>query len=186
VKLGRLRENAPSNATRETPTYSFPSWDAASLLNPKGYQKSQPKDERKTNLSVIQSVPSSNMTFQFDSLGSSNALTQHAKPYPQNSYTFHSGQAPVMGMGHLVERMHNVSDRQFLPQKRRKVEPLDDQGNEQKSYFSGGGKGGVLGEYMREKKEEGRKEAVANGTRPAVDLTGGKCSHSCCKPGVSY
>ena len=43
----------------------------------------------------------------------------------------------------------------------------------EKPILVGGGKGGVLGEYMKEKQEQGRKEDAANGTRPSVDLTGG-------------
>lgn len=77
-------------------------------------------------------------------------------------------------MGHFLERMHNVSEREFSPQKRRKIERDNTEDNERKAQFSGGGKGGVLGEYMREKKEEGRKETAVNGTRPSVDLTGGR------------
>lgn len=79
-----------------------------------------------------------------------------------------------MGMAHLVERMHNVSERDFVPQKRRKLHEDEDVDREAKGNFSGGGKGGVLGEYMKEKREEGRKEAATNGTALAVDLTGGR------------
>lgn len=77
-------------------------------------------------------------------------------------------------MGRMLERMHNVSERGFLPQKRRKIEREGEDDNAQKAHFGGGGKGGVLGEYMKEKQEQGRKEDAANGTRPSVDLTGGR------------
>jgi hypothetical protein len=76
-------------------------------------------------------------------------------------------------MGSMVERMHNVADRDLLPQKRRKVQDTrpDDQG---KAEFQGGGKGGVLGEYMRQKKEEGRKDRISYGA--AVDISSGRLS----------
>ena len=80
---------------------------------------------------------------------------------------------PGIGMGHMLEHMHNVSERDFLPQKRRKIEREGEDDHAQKAHFVGG-KGGVLGEYMKEKQEQGRKEDAANGTRPSVDLTGGK------------
>jgi hypothetical protein len=66
--------------------------------------------------------------------------------------------------------MHNVIERDMVPQKRRRIE---DQSNDaqRKAEFSGGGKGGVLGNYMREKKEEGKRDARANGTTPVVIST---------------
>jgi hypothetical protein len=76
------------------------------------------------------------------------------------------------GMGNMLERMHGVTDRDLLPQKRQKLKHEDETENLRKSHFSGGGKGGVLGEYMKAKREEGRQQATANGTRPPVDLTG--------------
>lgn len=79
-------------------------------------------------------------------------------------------------MGHMLERIHNVSERDFLPQKRRKIERDGEDDNARKAHFGGGGKGGVLGGYMKEKQEQGRKEDAANGTRPSVDLTGGRLS----------
>lgn len=75
----------------------------------------------------------------------------------------------------LIEKIHGVSTRESRPSKRPK---LDDPSNEngdadtKVSNFTGGGKGGVIGQYMKEKKEEGKREAASNGTY--VDLTGGE------------
>jgi hypothetical protein len=80
-------------------------------------------------------------------------------------------------MGHMLERMHNVAERDSFPVKRRKVD-TPEADKERKAQFGGGGKGGVLGEYMKEKQEEGRKESTANGTGFAVDLTGGEKTRS--------
>ena len=77
-------------------------------------------------------------------------------------------------MGSMVERMHNVTDRDLLPQKRRKVQDTRPH-NQGKAEFHGGGKGGVLGEYMRQKEEEGRKGRVSNGI--AVDISSGRLRH---------
>lgn len=73
-------------------------------------------------------------------------------------------------MGNMLERMHNVADRDMLPQKRRKIDdgrPADGR----KAEFHGGGRGGVIGQYMREKREEGHRENLPN--RAAVDLSSG-------------
>lgn len=83
-----------------------------------------------------------------------------------------------MGMpsfGGLIEKIHGVSTREDRPQKRQKRdhESEEDKVDEKKGSFAGGGKGGVIGEYMRQRKEEGKREAVSSGTY--VDLTIGEC-----------
>jgi hypothetical protein len=172
-ETGRSRPNAAPNAGGARPTYS-----PAALLNPKGFHRSQQKDDRNVNMPIIQNSRTPNIAFQFDSPAGSSTPTQHGHPSPRNGYghsqMYQGSQAPGVSMGHFLERMHNVSEREFPQQKRRKIERDDTEDNERKAQFSGGGKGGVLGEYMREKKEEGRKETAANGTRPSVDLTGGR------------
>ena len=74
-------------------------------------------------------------------------------------------------MGHMLERMHNVTDRNMMPQKRQKIHD-NRQVDPRKAEFSGGGKGGVIGDYMREKRDEGRKENGAKGT--VVDISAGQ------------
>lgn len=76
-------------------------------------------------------------------------------------------------MGHMLERMHNVSGQDFLPQKRQKIEREGEDDNAPKAHFSGGRKGGILGAYMKDKQEQGQKDNAANGAQPSVDLTGG-------------
>lgn len=171
---GRSRPNASFNGANPTPAPQFPTWNAAALLNPRGFQKSHHQDERKDN-TPMRNGPPSNITFQFDSPMGSTPPVQKAESVRQNgSYMWPSEPAPGMGMGQLLERMHNVSERDFLSHKRRKIDRESENDNAQKAHFAGGGKGGVLGEYMKEKQEQGRKEDATNGTRPSVDLTGGK------------
>jgi len=74
------------------------------------------------------------------------------------------------GAGHMLERMHNITDRSMVPQKRQRVHD-DRQANGRKAEFNGGGKGGVIGEYMREKREDGRQENWSKGT--VVDISAG-------------
>lgn len=68
------------------------------------------------------------------------------------------------GMGSLMERLHNVSDRQAMPPaKKQKIE-----GDGKATANFRGGKGGVIGEYLKEKRDEGAREAGPPG---AIDLT---------------
>jgi hypothetical protein len=78
----------------------------------------------------------------------------------------------AVGMGHMLERMHNVASRDMLPQKRRKLHDEYAQSDQKKAEFNGAGRGGVIGEYMREKREEGQKENIP--TRTAVDISTGE------------
>jgi hypothetical protein len=79
-----------------------------------------------------------------------------------------------MGMGQMLERMHNVASRDMLPQKRRKIYDEGAQNEQRKAEFHGGGRGGVIGDYMRAKKEEGQRENLP--TRNAVDISAGNNS----------
>lgn len=175
--LGRSRPNATFNAATPTPTAQFPTWNAAALLNPRGFQKSQQKDENGLN-TPIRNAPSSNVAFQFDSPTRSTppAHSVHSGVQNGSGHGYIGPSEPMlgMGMGHMLERMHNVSERDFPPQKRRKIDREGEDDNARKAHFGGGGKGGVLGAHMKEKQEQGRKEDAANGTRPSVDLTGGR------------
>ena len=74
-------------------------------------------------------------------------------------------------MGHMLERMHNVASRDMLPQKRRKMYDDRAQSEQRKAEFNGGGRGGVIGEYMKGK-QEGHKENLP--TRTAVDISTGE------------
>jgi hypothetical protein len=172
---GRPRSNAPLNGTGVPLEYgmSYPKtqWNPAALLNPKSLQSLPRKEEYKPR--QTQNLPSSQPVFHFDTPGGaslpSHPAPQHTFGKPsQNGQTYGDGN----GMGHMLERMHNVTERDLLPQKRQKLKH-EGEVDGKKEHFAGGGRNGVLGEYMREKREEGRKEAASNGTRPSVDLTGG-------------
>jgi hypothetical protein len=78
-----------------------------------------------------------------------------------------------LSMGALMENLHGVQVRDTRPQKRQKRDDQPDGvENDKATFIGGGGKGGVVGQYMRDKREEGRKEAAKKGT--VVDLTEGK------------
>lgn len=75
-------------------------------------------------------------------------------------------------MGSLIETLHNVSQREERPQKRSKVEKEQfDVEEDKKIKFVGGGKGGEIGDYLKEKKKQGIAESTP--ANAVVDLTGG-------------
>ena len=76
------------------------------------------------------------------------------------------------GMGSLIEGLHNVTQREERPQKRSKIEKDHFAVEENKNVnFVGGGKGGEIGDYVKEKKKQGIAESGSANT--VVDLTGG-------------
>lgn len=72
----------------------------------------------------------------------------------------------------MIQRLHNVSERQERPHKKTKSEKGEHGEEDKKASFSGGGKGGEIGEYMKLKREEGKKDSGPLNT--VVDLTEGE------------
>ena len=169
---GRPPSNPPPNPNG-APAYAAPRWNPASLLNPRGFQAQA--QQQMSNGFMNNATPPQQLSFQFDSPG---GLAQpnfhaHAHTSPQhatNGNKSFAGFANGGGMGHMLERMHNIADRSVMPQKRQKIHD-NRQENSRKAEFHGGGKGGVLGDYMREKREEGRKENVKS---TVVDISAGQ------------
>jgi SNF2 family DNA or RNA helicase len=175
---GRLPNNAPTTANG-TPAFAQQQWNPAVLLNPRGvYSTNTPVIPSPRNIYSNRSANNPNNTnvmFQFDSPGGTPQASYQSLPSPAengtprnemkgNGYAYSNGNGTAGGMGHMLERMHNVTDRDMIPQKRRKIEEHEGQGE-----FRGGGKGGVLGQYMKDQREQGRKQAAARGTAP-VDI----------------
>ncbi|KAK4958666.1 hypothetical protein LTR66_013130, partial [Elasticomyces elasticus] len=77
-----------------------------------------------------------------------------------------------VGMGSMIERMHKIDKREDQPHKKRKTASDGDNANDAKAGNSAfhGGKGGVIGEYMKEKRMEGQGKMGPVVTE-AVDLT---------------
>jgi hypothetical protein len=166
---GRPPSNNPSTSN-DMSSFASPRWNPASLINPRSFHQ---VPQQRVDNGFTNNIPAQQLEFQFDSPGSSYLQQSHAHAPPQHNVNGSNGFAAYAnggGMGHMLERMHNVADRDLLPQKRRKIYDDRPEGG-RKSEFHGGGKGGVIGEYMRERREEGQKENVAN--RAAVDLSSG-------------
>lgn len=146
-------QNGPSQT-------SLPRFDPRQLLNPKGFDKIQHRTDEEAPTSLSTSPPSSSNTI--------NSYGTHSKGVHKRH-----NEEVERGMGGLIERMHNVSKREDRPQKKQKREHIgEDVDDEQgKAVFAGGGKGGEIGEYMKQKRREGQQEAGPTNT--VVDLTAG-------------
>lgn len=139
---GFSKDTAKIAGVLQSPVSRF---DPRQLLDPKGFNPAQVKKD-----SVHQS----------DQI-SSNRLHKRNLENDQGQ-----------GMGNLIERMHNVTQREDLPRKKQRSDHVQDEDQGQKkAAFGGGGKGGEIGEYMKGKRKEGQKAA---GPNAVVDLTGGE------------
>ncbi|KAL1883815.1 hypothetical protein VTK73DRAFT_8351 [Phialemonium thermophilum] len=155
-------------------------WSAAALLNPKNPVTNSSKPRTPTPQARSLTSPpnySTPLDFQF-------STANDATVRPQNNLSYHdqheAGPAAGTvlpqrpGLGSFVERMNNVQDRSDVPQpKRRKTENENDATmapNTTASFHSAAG--GMLGQYAREKQEEGRS-APSTRRIETVDLTEG-------------
>lgn len=81
------------------------------------------------------------------------------------------------GMGNLIEQVYNITPREDRPRKKQKTDHSENEVEEKnKAVFSGGGKGGDIGEYMKQKRKEGQE--MSGSINAVVDLTGGRLYHS--------
>ncbi|CAG8952487.1 hypothetical protein HYFRA_00001234 [Hymenoscyphus fraxineus] len=157
-----------------------PQWNPNQLLNPRAPQQASREDySNQTNTSNFTSAPQ--LDFQFDTTAGRQQETSHAHPSTpmyngngsntngQDQFTsLPNGNGAMGSVGQMLERVHNVADRSMVPQKRKKVDdPREDGGR--KAQFNGGGKGGVLGQYVNEKRKEGAQQATSNGK--VVDIS---------------
>lgn len=145
-----------SLATTLGPTYvSRPRFDPRQLLDPKGYNTVHQKKEQDSLVEVRKASP--------------HALTLE---FTDKSQKRERNESEEYGMGNMIERVHNITDRQERPYKKQKTGQSDDGEKNTKAGFSGGGKGGEISEYMRQKREEGKKDSGPLNT--VIDLTEGE------------
>ncbi|KAI9793804.1 MAG: hypothetical protein M1833_000527 [Piccolia ochrophora] len=157
-KSDRSPKKASSVSNGTNPTSSH--YNPLSLLDPKGYARrpddkaalsnTNPNEARPTDASVVR--------------GQSTT--------PKHGFHETDDQTPS-AMGSLIEKVHGVQNRTDYPVKRQRIqqegEDDEDDADRPKSSFAGGGKGGEIGTYMKEKREESRREAMKSGA--VVDLT---------------
>ncbi|KAL9600076.1 MAG: hypothetical protein Q9219_003446 [cf. Caloplaca sp. 3 TL-2023] len=121
-----------------------PTFSARQLLDPKGFQPNPSKAPKDSQDLVANNDKDNVMPGQ-----------------PNN----------LQGLSGMIERIHGVSNRTERPQKKQKTGNEDK--NDEKATFTGGGKGGEISEYLKEKRKEGQDEAQSTAAPPVVDLTGG-------------
>ncbi|KAH8804971.1 SNF2 family N-terminal domain-containing protein [Xylogone sp. PMI_703] len=148
-----------------SPPTSTSAWNPAALLNPRAFQNASDTRAR----TAVPTPPSSHATFQFDdTTGSRSMIYRHEDPKSDQS-SDNLAQGSVTGMGRMLERMHNVAERDVLPQKRRKIAA---EGPEiaTKPAFTSIGKGGILGQYVKESRDQDGKATISK--EISVDLSG--------------
>lgn len=157
----------PTARTGLTPAASH-SYDPRLLLNPRSLHSAKlRKDDTldTASSSEVETPPqrpsSAAPQFVFDSPNQDSLW--HGQPDDEGT-----------GYGKLIEQVHNVTKREERPVKRQKTEHLSQEDVNGSLAFAGGGKGGEIGEYMRQKRKEGLQESGP--TSNIVDLTAGLCS----------
>lgn len=147
--------------TQQVGQTSSNQFEARRLLDPIGSQ-----DPLLTsNDSNISRPPSPVRTSQYHLNG--GPLEANGNRFHKRDYEDFEGQ----GMTSLIERVHNVSQRGDRPQKKLKFDTFQEEEKDSKAIHGGGGKGGEIAAYLKQKKKEGIAESgpVSN----VVDLTGG-------------
>ncbi|KAI9824431.1 MAG: hypothetical protein M1832_001966 [Thelocarpon impressellum] len=145
--------------------------DPRALLDPKGYSKRTAVEREGMEMSgETNTTPPAMAGVHGTTMATAATAATAATPAMNGTAAHLNGNAEMPGLGKLIERMHGVSRREDRPLKRQKVEH-DDAEQDKATVITGGGKGGVIGEYMKQKKEEGKAEAAMQG--PVVDLTAG-------------
>lgn len=143
--LTELGTSHSKKTTKNEPApVSVPSYNPADLLNPKAAAKR------------AREAPSSN---DVHTNGLANGPANDVKTKVEEG---------EVGMGSMIEGLHKVQKRESQAIKRQKVEDDEDSKDKPRAQFNGGGKGGVISEHMKKKREEAEAEA---GPSSIVDLT---------------
>ncbi|ROT38635.1 SNF2 family domain-containing protein [Sodiomyces alkalinus F11] len=168
-----------------------PAWNAQALLAPRKVaalssqpQQLPPRRDVPKPKSHLPSAPplSSNgdgLVFQFASPSASDPLSSNL-PSTSSTPVTDAPSTPITqnqpsGLGGMIERINAVQDRASAPVvKRRKLDTPESDvlppADNKKTMTSGGT--GVLGAYVKERRDEGKQDSSARGTQ-TVDLTEG-------------
>ena len=149
-----------------SPSSQAPSngFDPRRLLDPKGFEKySRLEGEAKQSID-FPSIPSQRYA---DGYVHPEMDVSAMKRDHDDDYEGH-------GMGSLIEKAYNVGYREERPQKKQKLDKTEEfeDVQEKPNFSTGGGKGGELGGYVKQKKQEGLRESGSVSTS-VVDLTQG-------------
>jgi SNF2 family DNA or RNA helicase len=164
----------PSNSLNPRPTNGqnsndhsnnpprLPAYDPAALLNPRGAQNGSSSHTFGQPKLSARPAPSPQPVFEFASPWGSPATpatsVSNGAPSERKHGFAQYGNGQMQGMASFVDRMHNVTDRDMVPQKRRKCEKPCGEGSG--SQFNGSSSGGAFGSYIKEQRAEGQKEGA--------------------------
>ncbi|KAL8958774.1 MAG: hypothetical protein Q9193_004232 [Seirophora villosa] len=149
-RKGRAKRLSQSDTAQNShPQAAIPPFHPRHLLDPKRSQQNSQNRVNENSMSMANGV---------DARGA-------------HSHESTSNEREQQGIGGMIERIYGVSNRGERPQKRQKIDPGAAEDNTKQ--FSGGGKGGEIGEYLKEKRKEGQEEAESTLPASVVDLTGG-------------
>ena len=169
LEIAGKKATSSPNATMAGQAASS-SFDPRRLLDPKGFNNNQRRESKSasTESTLDQPGPS---TLQLSGKSSETNSNPHATNVNGLSKRDHEDYKGL-GMSSLIEKVHNVSHREERPRKKPRVENGEfDVEEDKKATFVGGGKGGEIGDYLKEKKKQGIAESGPANT--VVDLTGG-------------
>ena len=153
-------------------------FDPRRLLDPKGFNNAQRQSDSKsapTESTLAQPGPPNLQLSGQPSAANNEPSETQGNPEGTSVDGLHKRDHEDfdgLGMGSLIEKVHNVSQREERPRKKPKVENRDFEVEEDmKVGFSGGGKGGEIGDYLKEQKKQGI--AGSGPVNAVIDLTGG-------------
>lgn len=171
---GEVTNGSAANRTTMPP---HTSWDAAALLNPKGFKsdsKQRPASPAQLPSNGIKPHTNSQAMLQFQFSNASDASSGYSQPSSSSAAleAADSVSTPLQnGMTSMIERMNNVQDRSSVPMvKRRRIE--EDADDQTRKNF-GGGSSGILSDYVNQKQQEKQSTPTALRPQPTLDLTGG-------------
>ncbi|KAK1699732.1 SNF2 family domain-containing protein [Colletotrichum godetiae] len=157
------------------------SWNAQTLLNPRSYaasnaasRRNSPKPQHLANRSTPGNHNATNnpVVFQFASPNDTTSESLTPSFTSGASTPVNDGGISPYGMANMIERMNDVQDRAAAPlPKRRKFDTPDPESDADSNKKKMGPAGsGMLGAYVKEKQDEGKKENSKVSTQ-TVDLT---------------
>lgn len=146
-------------------------FDPRRLLDPKGFSNGQRQRDSKsvsTQSSSCGPTPSNPQLNSKPSVSNGGLSEINVNGLHKRDREDYEGP----GLGSLIERVHNVSQRGERPQKKPKIQKDDLDVEEGETVkFVGGGNGGEIGDYLKEKRKQGIAESGP--VNAVVDLTGG-------------
>lgn len=166
--------NFVSNPTSSASTRSLDHINPALLLNPKGRASSPFNKNVAANKPTNGTGSAGHLDFQFSSPNDTASAGAPSSQFPQASMDVGGdGGTYTNGFENMIERANNVEQRISAPHaKRRKLENGDN-GSPKPSSRDGGS--GMLGQYVKGKREEAARTGTKAGTSPGrvemVDLT---------------